>query len=109
MKREIKFRIYDNISKRKYGSEEFKQHPLKDFELDHYSIFQYTGLKDRDGFEIYEGDIVTENLFWDTSKTLIVYFEVVFINNGFKLKDKKGGIFEIGLDPLIVSNIIELN
>ncbi len=58
--REVKFRVYDKISKRKYGAEEFRQHPLKDFELEHYEILQFTGFKDKNDNEIFDNDILTD-------------------------------------------------
>jgi YopX protein len=54
--REIKFRAWDEDTKRMwwdvFGS------MLQD---DHYKVMQYTNLKDKNGKEIYEGDIVTQN------------------------------------------------
>jgi len=57
------------------------------------------------GYTIEEEDIVTENV-EDTTKNLI-YFEVVFINNGFKLKDKKGKIYDVGLKPIVVGDMFQ--
>ena len=48
MNREIKFRVWDTATKTMHPTKEFSQ---KD-------IMQYTGLKDCNGKEIYEGDIV---------------------------------------------------
>ena len=56
--REIKFRAWDGISKRMHGWERVNRIPLIDFKLDHYTLMQFAGLKDKNGIEIYEGDIL---------------------------------------------------
>ena len=52
--REIKFRAWDMRVKKMYfgGMDKF---------LENYPLMQYTGLKDKNGVEIYEGDIIKHN------------------------------------------------
>ena len=72
--REIKFRAWDN-EKREFLSDDYGPISVGDSKVvtdgdwqgvyytDKYTIEQYTGLKDKNGKEIYEGDIVEQFVF----------------------------------------------
>ena len=57
--REIKFRAWDNLNKRMITSGIFFNNTLMQLKTaPNIELMQYTGLKDKNGKEIYEGDIV---------------------------------------------------
>lgn len=78
-KREIKFRAWDEDEAKMFY--DLERSPSFDWWLDQFGVMQYTGLKDKNGKEIYEGDIVRINNFGET---------IINQANGVVVWDKDG-------------------
>jgi uncharacterized phage protein (TIGR01671 family) len=85
MNREIKFRIWDKIKNQWNPYTEITQVGNLNIAEDNWQIpMQYTGLKDKNGKEIYEGDIIkgfdfTAKVYWNIYQAS---FQIKTSNNG---------------------------
>lgn len=98
--REIKFRAWDRKSK--MWLEKFNVDLLNIGSLDTIELCQYTGMKDTNGKEIYEGDIVL----WIDSKENKRQNKVFFLEGAFRLRNIYFELLEYGILE-VIGNIYE--
>lgn len=85
--REIKFRAWNHIVNRMSDSYTLAELHKQEVNFQITSFMQYTGLKDKNGKEIYEGDIVRYFVFDIEDQKEDEYVEEVkFENGGFQVE-----------------------
>lgn len=95
--RDIKFRMYVKVTKKmfevgklnlQYNKVYAKNHPQSYYRTEDVELMQYTGLKDQNGKEIYEGDIIefSYDTFTGNFDTKIGKGTIEFISGAFYIK-----------------------
>jgi len=112
MSREIKFRVFGNSGIMKNWEVLKQLHVGTVFQnADGYNVMQYTGLKDKFGMEIYEGDILKSLLDDRWFDWLVSFNEGAFIvqNIGVDgyLMDEYRLTSSMAMDRLVIGNIYE--
>ena len=113
--REIKFRAWNKQKKEMMKvssiSLENKEIAVKDFGTYHFfrikdiELMQYTGLKDKNGKEIYEGDIVVLNNIENDNMCIVRYEHSSYRLEGWSLREDLSNVEGRFLE--VVGNIYE--
>lgn len=116
--REIKFRAWDKKGNQMIENEELMfsgtdgfyslNQEGQEFEWD--CVMQFTGLHDKNGKEIYEGDIVNYGNYTDNNKPCnekIIFENCSFVGREIRKFGDKNAVSMIGKDCEVIGNIYE--
>ena len=115
MKREIKFRLWDSKSHEWFikGEDGFVENMVccdswDMFDPDDYVWCQYTGLKDKNGRSIYEGDVLDIGLRNQDGKPVVAPVSYEAYLAGYALDNEGHGIWQrLDVDGEVIGNIFE--
>ena len=114
--REYKFRAWDNYHQEMINWDQYKDELVSDDFINHGQgplvVMQYTGIKDDNGKEIYEGDIVEGGHFSPLSKEFYSkLYEVTFKEGNYMAKligySPYGDTFLRFIEGVVIGNIYE--
>ena len=112
--REIRFRAWDKESKRMFHIARFDfadntvySHlfACEGYLAENLKIMQYTGLKDKNGTEIYEGDVVSVRDFkFSTTHQPVKLIREVAFNHGMYVLSEKG-MLDVPISAVLTNDI----